>query len=367
MQELQSKSQNLQDKLRQLTDCLDISGKEKEIGELEKEIAKPEFWEDKDHSKEVSQRLFSLKEERDEIQEIIKEVNDITELAKIAGEDEAMADELRKKIIKAEKEIEKEKIKIFLSGKHDKGNALLQVSAGTGGQDSEDWATMLLRMYERYCENQGFKAEILEQSFGEAGGPEGRIGTKHVTMEVKGRYAYGMLRKETGVHRLVRISPFSAKALRHTSFAAVEVLPGIEEKELEITINPDEIKIDFFHASGPGGQNVNKRETAVRITHLPTGIVVSCQVERSQLQNRERAMKILLAKIYQQQETKRQKEMKEIKGEAVSATWGNQIRTYVLHPYKMVKDLRTDVETSNAEAVLDGDLNQFIEAEIFLK
>lgn len=240
----------------------------------------------------------------------------------------------------------------------------MQIFSGAGGQDAQDWTTILLRMYERYCARKGYKTQVLQQVFGEGGGPEGRIGTKSVTLEIKGNLAYGFLRKETGVHRLVRMSPFSAKKLRHTSFALVEVLPDISEKESEIKINPSDLKLETFKSSGPGGQYANKTESAIRITHLATGIKVSCQSERSQAQNREKAMKILYAKLYQLKEEKTKKELKEIKGERVSASWGNQIRSYVLHPYKMVKDLRTGVETSNVEAVLDGDLDQFIEKEI---
>ncbi len=219
-------------------------------------------------------------------------------------------------------------------------------------------------MYERYCSKKGFKIFVLHQSFGEAGGPEGRIGIKSVTLEIKGNYAYGILKKETGVHRLVRISPFSAQKLRHTSFALVEVLPEIKEKDVEIKIKPEDLRVDTFRASGPGGQYVNKRESAIRITHLPTGIVVSSQSERLQGKNKENAMKVLYAKLYAFYESQRAKKIKEIKGDAVSASWGNQIRSYVLHPYKMVKDLRTQVETSDAEGVLDGNLDEFIEAEI---
>jgi len=223
---------------------------------------------------------------------------------------------------------------------------------------------MLLRMYQRYCDRKSFKTRILHQSFGEAGGPEGRIGTKSVTMEVNGKFAYGFLRAETGVHRLVRISPFSAQKLRHTSFALVEVLPEVKEEDSDIKIKPEELKINFFRSSGPGGQNVNKRETSVRITHLPTGIVVASQVERLQGDNRKKAMELLLSKLYQLREESRQKEISKVKGEKISASWGNQIRSYVLHPYKMVKDLRTDIETSETENVLDGDLEKFVEAEI---
>lgn len=252
-----------------------------------------------------------------------------------------------------------------LSGKYDRANAILSIQAGAGGKDSQDWATMLLRMYQRHCQSKGYKTNVLHQSFGEAGGPKGRIGTKSATLEIKGNSAYGFLKKESGVHRLVRISPFSPKKLRHTSFALVEVLPELQkEMEKEIKIVPSEIRVDTFRASGPGGQYVNKRESAVRVTHLPTGIVVACQSERLQGLNKEKALRILAAKLYQLKQAQAQRELREIRGARVSASWGNQIRSYVLHPYQMVKDLRTGVKTSNVEDVLDGNLDKFINAEI---
>lgn len=246
---------------------------------------------------------------------------------------------------------------------YDKANAILSIQAGTGGQDAQDWATMLLRMYQRFCQREGFKVNLIHQLFGEGVGPKGRIGTKSAILEVKGEGAYGLLKGESGVHRLVRISPFSPKKLRHTSFALVEVMPEFPEIEKEIKINPNEIKIDTFRSSGPGGQYVNRRESAVRITHLPTGIVVTCQSERLQGKNKEKAMKILVTKLYQLKEAGIKKELKKIKGEKLSVSWGNQIRSYVLHPYQMVKDLRSGIKTSNVDDVLDGDLNKFIKTK----
>lgn len=271
--------------------------------------------------------------------------------------------EVAEDLEKVEKDITKQEFKLFLSGKYDTGDAILEIFSGAGGQDAQDWATMLLRMYERYCVNKGFKFIVLHQSYGDGGGPDGRIGTKSVTAEIKGKYAYGFLRKETGVHRLVRQSPFNAKSLRQTSFALVNVLPEIEEDE-DVDIKADDIKTETFKASGPGGQYVNKTESAVRITHIPTGIVVASQTERLQQKNKDNAMKILKAKIYQLNKELKEKRIKEIKGDLISASWGNQIRSYVLHPYKMVKDLRTQYESANPEEVLDGKLEEFIEAEL---
>lgn len=307
--------------------------------------------------------MSNLKQETDSLRKLEKEVKELTELEKIS--DEELNDEIREKKESLAKQIDKEEVKIFLSGKYDKSNAIMEIFSGAGGIDAQDWATILIRMFERYCERKGFQTKVIHQSFGEAGGPEGRIGTKSATLEIKGNYAYGFLKKESGVHRLVRQSPFSSKKLRHTSFALIEVLPEIGKKEQgEIKIKDEDLRLDTFRSSGPGGQYVNKRESAVRITHLPTGITVSSQSERLQGLNKDKAMKILFAKLYQLREAKKKEKLKEIKGGITSASWGNQIRSYVLHPYKLVKDLRTGVEDSNVEEILDGNINQFIEAEI---
>jgi len=282
------------------------------------------------------------------------------------GQDQRFVQELETKILDLENKLKTLELKTFLSGKYDNRNAFLTIMAGAGGQDSQDWATMMLRMYQRFCERKNWKTRILDQNFGDPGGPEGRIGTKSATLEIKGERAYGFLRGEAGVHRLVRISPFSAQALRHTSFAKVEVMPEIEQ-EKEIEIRSEDLKTEFYNSSGPGGQNVNKRETSVRITHLPTGIVVSCQVERLQGDNRKKAMAMLASKLAVMKEEKREQEIEKVRGEKVSVSWGNQIRSYVLHPYKLVKDLRTNVESKTPDQVLDGDLDEFIEAEIKIR
>lgn len=293
-----------------------------------------------------------------------KDLDELEEFLNITKEDESLILELEKKIIALEKEIKKAELEKFFSGKYDKNSAIVQVFAGAGGRDAQDWATMLLRMYERYCQGKGFKVKILEQSFGEAGGPEGRIGTKSATMEIEEPFAFGLLKREAGVHRLVRISPFSPKRLRHTSFVRVEILPKIKRRESGIKISPEELRIETFRASGPGGQYVQKRETAVRIVHIPTGTTASCQSERVQGRNKEKAMEVLEARLHQLKEKDFQEEIRGIRGELKSASWGNQTRNYILHPYKLVKDLRTKVETHRTEEVLDGDLESFIEAEV---
>ncbi len=322
---------------------------------MKKETENPDFWRDKDKAVELSQELSSAEEELNWFSEIRKEMEDIKELIPLMEDD--------RELEAIEKKIKEKELEAYFNGKYDKGNAILSVFSGAGGQDAQDWAAMLLRMYQRYCENKGFKASVLDELFGEEGGE--RTGIKSAVVEVRGKYAFGLLKRETGVHRLVRISPFSAQKLRHTSFALIEVLPEIEN-EKEVKIKPEDLRIDFYRASGPGGQYVNKRDSAVRITHVPTGIVVSCQSERLQGKNKEKAMKILMSKLYQHERERQAKEVKEIKGEKVSASWGNQIRSYILHPYKLVKDLRTEVESTQPEKVLDGELDEFIEQEIKL-
>ena len=279
---------------------------------------------------------------------------DLTELALSEGDD-SLEGQMRAEGDEIFSILRGEEVRLTLSGPYDERSAILSVHAGAGGTESQDWAEMLLRMYLRWAESRGYSTQVLDMTYGE------EAGIKGVTMEMDGQYVYGLLGAERGVHRLVRLSPFDANHLRHTSFAQVEVLPAAEE-DPEVTVRPEDIKVQFFRSSGPGGQNVQKVASAVRITHLESGIVVACQNERSQHQNREFAMKILMARLLERQLQERAKEMARLKGEHVSAEWGSQIRSYVLHPYKMVKDHRTGKQTSDAEGVLDGALDEFIDA-----
>lgn len=311
---------------------------------------------------DLNKNFVNLKQELEEWEKIKKEADDLQELIDL--KDDSLSEEIGKLKEKLLKKIEKKEVELFLSGKYDTLNALLTISAGAGGQDAEDWAAILLRMYKRYCERKGFGFKILSQSFGEPG-PEGRIGVKEAVMEIKGKFAYGLLKGESGVHRLVRLSPFSAKNLRHTSFALVEIMPEIKEVD-EVELKEDDLKTDTYRASGPGGQYVNKRDSAVRITHLPTKITVSCQAERTQGLNKKKALEMLKAKLLKLKQEEERKKKEKLKGKEVSVEWGNQIRSYVFYPYKLVKDHRTEVETSQLEDVLDGDLDIFIKKELEL-
>jgi peptide chain release factor 2 len=283
-----------------------------------------------------------------------RRLNDALELAQLG--DESLRAELETEVTAIETELEKRSFTAMLSGKYDHDSAILAIHAGAGGTDSQDWAAMLERMYLRWAETRGYETEILDITEGE------EAGIKSVTISVGAEYAFGYLRSEKGVHRLVRLSPFDAAHRRHTSFALVEVLPQVAMDEAEIEIDPGDIKMDVYRSSGAGGQNVQKNATAVRITHIPTGIVVTCQNERSQTQNREFAMRILRARLLELKQAEKEEERAVLRGEYTKAEWGSQIRSYVLHPYQMVKDHRTEHETGNTQAVLDGDLDDFMEA-----
>jgi len=308
-----------------------------------------------------------LSDKEDELsffEEIKKDISNIEDLVLLQG-DEAFMQKIESALSVLEKKLKDKEIELYFDGKYDRGNAILSVYSGAGGQDAQDWTQMIFRMYNRYCEEKGFKVLTIDESFGDVGS-EGRIGLKSATIEIEGKFAYGLLKKETGVHRLVRLSPFSAQKLRHTSFALVEILPEISDNE-DIGLKSEDLKIDFYKASGPGGQYVNKRESAVRITHVPTGTTVTCQSERLQGSNKDKALKVLSSKLYQYKLESKAKELSEIKGDKISASWGNQIRSYVLHPYKLVKDLRTGVESTSPDDILNGNLEKFIEEEIKLK
>lgn len=331
---------------------------------LKKEAQDPHLWDNPERGADVKRKISSLRDEIDMIESLRNEIDSIEEFLQLEL-DAKTEKELAAKIQQLQKKLSEKEILVYLSGKWDKSDAIMEIHSGAGGRDAEDWAAMLLRMYIRYAESKGFTVKNLDTSYGEAGGPEGRIGIKHVTVKIFGRYAYGYLKNETGVHRLVRQSPFSEKDLRHTSFAKVEVLPDFGKETEEIELKDDDLDISTFKSSGPGGQNVNKRETAVRVSHKPTGITVSCQSERSQGKNKMEALHLLKAKLYEKKQKEKKAKIKNARDDS-SASWGNQIRNYVLHPYKLVKDTRTDVETSDVESVLEGGLNQFIDAEIKL-
>jgi peptide chain release factor 2 len=296
----------------------------------------------------------AIKAELDSWRSFSRRLSDTLELAQL--EDESLRAELEAEVAAIETELEKRSFTAMLSGKYDRDPAILAIHAGAGGTDSQDWAAMLERMYLRWAERSGYATEILDITEGE------EAGIKSVTIAVNGEYAFGYLRSEKGVHRLVRLSPFDAAHRRHTSFALVEVLPQVAMDEAEIEIDPSDIKMDVYRSSGAGGQNVQKNATAVRITHIPTGIVVTCQNERSQTQNREFAMRILRARLLELKQAEKEEERAVLRGEYTKAEWGSQIRSYVLHPYQMVKDHRTEHESGNTQAVLDGSLDEFMEA-----
>lgn len=301
--------------------------------------------------------MKQLSELRDEItlwRSLDKKINDTLELAELG--DDSLQAELESETAAIQKDLHKLELSTLLGGKYDRGNAILTINTGEGGTDAQDWAAMLERMYLRWAERRGFNVEILDSTEGE------EAGIKTVSILVSGAYAYGYLRAEKGVHRLVRLSPFDSAHRRHTSFAQVEILPEASQEDPLVVINPDDLKIDIYKSSGAGGQNVQKNATAIRITHIPTGIVVSCQNERSQMQNRENAMRVLRSRLLDLAQQAQDKQLADLRGVYQKAEWGSQIRSYVLHPYQMVKDHRTEFEVGNSQSVLDGDLDGFIEA-----
>ncbi|HOZ39011.1 MAG TPA: peptide chain release factor 2 [Anaerolineaceae bacterium] len=341
-----------------LQEHLDLSSKKNELNTLKLESEVQEFWNSPDTAQKTMKRIAQLENQINEWDEIAAEIEGLKSLLEL--DDGSLTEEIETSVAKLEYILAEKEITILLSGQYDQGNALLAIHAGAGGTDSQDWAAMLERMYLRWAELKGYKTEILDRTAGE------EAGLKSVTISVQGDLAYGYLSCEKGVHRLVRLSPFDAAHRRHTSFALVEVLPEIEDNS-EIVIRPEDIEIEVYKSSGAGGQNVQKNMTAVRIIHLATGLVVTCQNERSQTQNRESALKVLRSRLFEIQQQERSDEVSELKGEFKKVEWGSQIRSYVLHPYQMVKDHRNDYETGNTQAVLDGHIDGFIEAFLKMK
>lgn len=355
MQELIEQIEALLTSVKSLKSKVDLEAKTGELLSLSGEMNQPDFWRDQNRARFISQKSAELNREIEAWESIAKDIESLFALAK---EDEENHDvdlnkELTVQYFKLKKQFETLETSTLLSGKYDEANAVVSIYSGAGGTEAQDWAQMLLRMYLRFCEKKGWPTEIIEQSLGT------EAGLKSASFEAKGRLAYGWLKAESGVHRLVRLSPFDADHARHTSFAMVEVIPEIETKEIEL--KDEDLKIETSTSTGHGGQSVNTTYSAIRLTHIPSGIKVSCQNERSQRQNKETALSILKGKLAKYNETQVEEERMRLRGELTEAAWGNQIRSYVLHPYKMVKDHRTDYEESEPDKVLNGELDDFIE------
>ncbi|MCM3720065.1 peptide chain release factor 2 [Fictibacillus phosphorivorans] len=335
----------------------DLDAKKARIAELDEQMSAPTFWDDQNAAQVVINEANGLKEQVNEFEDLVSSYEDL-EVAHELVKEEADAD-MQKELVKDTKELIAKlndfELQLLLNEPYDKNNAILELHPGAGGTESQDWASMLLRMYTRYAERQGYKVETLDYL------PGDEAGVKSVTLSIKGHNAYGYLKAEKGVHRLVRISPFDSSGRRHTSFVSCEVMPEITD-DTEIEIRTEDLKIDTYRASGAGGQHVNTTDSAVRITHVPTNTIVSCQTERSQIKNRERAMKMLMAKLVQRRLEEQQAQLAEIRGEQKEIGWGSQIRSYVFHPYSLVKDHRTNTEVGNVQSVMDGEITPFIDA-----
>jgi len=333
----------------------DLPEKIREMESIQQQMSVPNFWEDTKHANKLIRELKVLKSIVEPFQGGLSKLHDLKEFSEIAEQDASLLKEIQTGLDHLAKAVDILEVQTLLAGEFDHNNALLSINAGAGGTESCDWASMLLRMYARWANDKSFKSEVLDILVGE------EAGIKNVTLRIEGDMAYGLLKSEKGVHRLVRISPFDSNKRRHTSFASVDVIPEVED-DIDIQINPDELRIDVYRASGPGGQGVNTTDSAVRLTHLPSGIVVQCQSERSQLQNKETAMKVLRARLYEKKQKEQDDKMAVEYGEKQKIEWGSQIRSYVFQPYCMIKDHRTDVEVGNVQKVMDGDINPFIEA-----
>ncbi len=347
------KLQALNKKIEEAMNLLKLPDLKNKALQLEEQMSVADFWSDQKRAQNISQDYQNIKSEVEKWEEIKKQACDLLELAQSG--DESLEKEIEDQTTQLENKFQEYELFLLLNGPYDQNNAIIAIHAGSGGTEAQDWTAMLLRMVTRFCEKQNWRVEILDESRG------AEVGYKSITIRVSGRYAFGYLKSEHGVHRMVRISPFDAEKMRHTTFALMEVLPELDDR-IEVIIDPKDLRIDTFMSGGKGGQSVNTTYSAVRIVHIPTGISVSCQNERSQLQNKETAMKILKAKLHLLEEEKHAKAHKELRGEYKSAEWGNQIRSYVLHPYHLVKDHRTDYESTDPESVLEGELLPLCEA-----
>jgi peptide chain release factor 2 len=354
MKELVAKITDIKDRIAQAIISLKLTELEEELDVLDEQSKKSGFWDERETAQETMQKIDSLKKVIMPWRKMETEATEMMELAASLTEGDSMIAEIEEQLAKTEIELAAHETEIYLSGKYDKLPAILSIFAGAGGVDAQDWAEMLLSMFLKYAERKDFKANVISKTDG------AEAGIKNATIEISGAFAYGLLRSERGVHRLVRISPYDADKARHTSFALVEIIPEITEVDMEIP--ESDIRIDTYRASGHGGQGVNTTDSAVRLTHIPTGATVSVQNERSQLQNKATALKILKARVQAIKDSEREKELKIIRGDNMSAEWGSQIRSYVIHPYQMVKDHRTGQETSDTQGVLNGELDEFIEA-----
>ncbi|MEO8394068.1 MAG: peptide chain release factor 2 [Chloroflexota bacterium] len=358
MEHLISLLQAMLDEIEGLMLRLDIEGKARQADQLQEQASGADFWSNAEAAQKIMQKIAKLNTEVERWRSVANRLHDALELAQL--DDPDLLEELTTETDALSEIVKRMSLQALLSGPYDDQDAILAIHAGAGGTESQDWASMLTRMYTRWAEQNNYKVEILDLSKGE------EAGIKSTMMSIHGAYAYGWLQSEAGVHRLVRISPFDAAARRHTSFAKVEVWPDIQD-EINVEVAEKDLRIDTYRSSGAGGQNVQKNDTAIRLTHLPTGLVIAVQDQRSQLQNRERAMQVLKARLFEMERKKREAELSALKGENVDAGWGNQIRSYVLQPYQLVKDHRTSMEVGNSGAVLDGRLNDFMEAYLRAK
>jgi peptide chain release factor 2 len=353
--ELRDRAAELEERLAELEAFFGVDALREEEAELGEQMSHPGFWDDQERARDVSARFSRVQGRISLLQDLRGTLSDSGELLELADEDGELLSEVEEELRRVELVLEEQEVARLFAGEYDEGDAILTINSGAGGVDSQDWAEMLARMYRRWAERRSFGLEVIEYTEGE------EAGIKSATFTVSGEYAFGLLSAERGVHRLVRISPFDASSRRHTSFASVAVAPVIDDR-VEVEIDEKDLKIDTYRASGAGGQHVNKTDSAVRITHLPTGIVVQCQNERSQHQNREVAMRVLRARLFELERERREREIASIGGEKADIEWGSQIRSYVLHPYKLVKDHRTGEETANVDRVLDGDIDALIYA-----